>query len=266
MEPPRYNSIREKLDYELQDPVSFDLLTDAVTLSCGHNVNKDTINKIKKVCPLCSAPFTTYVNNPTIKNIAVIVEAMPQEIEKNPTKKAEQLFENAKNFAKKNNIAMAIQLLSEALDDSPNYEKAIGYRECLLDMLEIKQEIKQVEKKQKVDEFKTIEDILVRFPNLYKGLPDGGQFYDFQTTLRDILCQAPSLATKIPELTHNNSNNRTLYREQLIIMLGKLTTQGLVTLANNADELFKDKSDKILALRAYKPRPNELKKEYKAFC
>lgn len=45
------------------DPVSFELMTKAVSLKCGHELNANTVKKIllknkEILCPLCREPFT----------------------------------------------------------------------------------------------------------------------------------------------------------------------------------------------------------------
>lgn len=145
--PVSYEKFKENLTREIEDCFSTEQLNAAFTLPCGHNINESTIamlknisestiEKARKLCPQCSVPFKTPYKNLTIRNVVEIAKTMPDAIEiKDHTEEAEKLFGNSKSLCREGKIKEAITMVSKALDLSPNYQQAIGYNACLLDML-----------------------------------------------------------------------------------------------------------------------------------
>lgn len=144
MEVQRNNSlsIQKRLYEELKDPSSLGLYEEPVILvPCGHTSGESTLDKARKLCHICRAPFTQTVKNPTIKNLVEIVADMPEveevkEVEETDhTEEAEKLFDKVKGLVENKKYDEAVQSLAQVLVISPNYKEAIGYNSCLLTII-----------------------------------------------------------------------------------------------------------------------------------
>ena len=129
--PPNF---RDTVSENIEDPVSYELMTKAVTLvPCGHILNEDTAIQClarNKLCPLGKELIEKYIPNYTIRTLAEAAIAHPQE--EGPSEKAQQLFQQAKVLTEQNNHEAAIPLLLETLKLSPGYEKAQAYLDFCL--------------------------------------------------------------------------------------------------------------------------------------
>ena len=143
------------IDAELVDNVTYEPLTRARTLPCGHNFNEDAIRGIvadrngNKPCPNCRAPFRAAAPNLAIRNVVNArlalqqatptnpsVEAMAQ-LERaalsSPSMEATAHYEKGKRFAAQGNYEQAIQGCLAAITLSPDFAKAHAYLHFLLD-------------------------------------------------------------------------------------------------------------------------------------
>ena len=126
-------SLIERVTENIIDPVSFEFMTEAVTLfPCGHVLNEDTTIRCiaqTKLCPLDRRPIERYTPNFTVRDLAIIARDYPPE---GPSAEAQHHFEKGKALADQNNYEAAVPMLLEALQLSPGYEKAQAYLDLCL--------------------------------------------------------------------------------------------------------------------------------------
>nr|WP_166157964.1 hypothetical protein [Neochlamydia sp. AcF84]NGY95840.1 hypothetical protein [Neochlamydia sp. AcF84] len=130
-------NFRTLVSENIEDPVSRELMTQAVTLvPCGHTFNEDTIIQClaqRAICPLDRQPIKSYVPNYTIRQLAEAAESHPlEEIKQEPSEEAVKHFLRGKELYEKGNNAKAIEALLQAIELSPAYEKAQAFLECCL--------------------------------------------------------------------------------------------------------------------------------------
>lgn len=133
--PPQQSNYQRAILEKIEDPVSCELMTRAVTIvPCGHTLNEDTVTQCladNKLCPIDRQPIERYIPNYTVRHLAETVDSPPQE-EESYSPEAETHFLKGKTASEQGNMEGAIEALLEALRLSPCYEKAQSYLEFCL--------------------------------------------------------------------------------------------------------------------------------------
>jgi hypothetical protein len=147
----RLDNFIEDMTEDLTDSVSFELMTQAVDLRCGHSFNEKTIVDLSKdpssyICPKCRAPITDYKANFALRSLAgrvalapAPVEApivFPQSVEpenKKQIEEAEEYFRRGRALCDQGLQEEGVNALFKALELNPNYEKAHDYLEFITD-------------------------------------------------------------------------------------------------------------------------------------
>lgn len=134
----------------LTDCVSFELMTQAVSLNCGHSFNEQTIldlHSSRYNCPTCRTPIIDFKPNYTIRNLASeiatsaadpvesqAIASESSEPENNEQiKAAEEHFRQGRALCEQGLQDAGVQALYRALELNPNYEKALDYLEFVTD-------------------------------------------------------------------------------------------------------------------------------------
>ncbi|WP_052435856.1 leucine-rich repeat domain-containing protein [Neochlamydia sp. EPS4] len=130
-------TFRTTVSENIEDPVSGELMTRAVTLfPCGHTFNEDTVIQClarNKLCPLDRTLIERHAPNYTVRHLAETAESHPlEEIKHEPSEEAVGHFLRGKELAEKGDHATAIEALLQALQLTPTYEKAQAYLEFCL--------------------------------------------------------------------------------------------------------------------------------------
>ncbi|WP_213155388.1 leucine-rich repeat domain-containing protein [Neochlamydia sp. AcF65] len=130
-------TFRTTVSENIEDPVSGELMTRAVTLfPCGHTFNEDTVIQClarNKLCPLDRTLIERHAPNYTVRHLAETAESHPlEEIKREPSEEAVGHFLRGKELAEKGDHATAIEALLQALQLTPTYEKAQAYLEFCL--------------------------------------------------------------------------------------------------------------------------------------
>ncbi|WP_166157896.1 leucine-rich repeat domain-containing protein [Neochlamydia sp. AcF84] len=130
-------TFRTTVSENIEDPVSGELMTRAVTLfPCGHIFNEDTVIQClarNKLCPLDRTLIERHAPNYTVRHLAETAESHPlEEIKHEPSEEAVNHFLRGKELAEKGEHATAIEALLQALQLTPTYEKAQAYLEFCL--------------------------------------------------------------------------------------------------------------------------------------
>ncbi|WP_207391839.1 leucine-rich repeat domain-containing protein [Neochlamydia sp. AcF84] len=130
-------TFRTTVSENIEDPVSGELMTRAVTLfPCGHTFNEDTVIQClarNKLCPLDRTLIERHAPNYTVRHLAETAESHPlEEIRHEPSEEAVGHFLRGKELAEKGDHATAIEALLQALQLTPTYEKAQAYLEFCL--------------------------------------------------------------------------------------------------------------------------------------
>ncbi|BBI17765.1 leucine-rich repeat domain-containing protein [Neochlamydia sp. S13] len=130
-------TFRTTVSENIEDPVSGELMTRAVTLfPCGHTFNEDTVIQClarNKLCPLDRTLIERHAPNYTVRHLAETAESHPlEEIKHEPSEEAAGHFLRGKELAEKGEHATAIEALLQALQLTPTYEKAQAYLEFCL--------------------------------------------------------------------------------------------------------------------------------------
>ncbi|WP_207391840.1 leucine-rich repeat domain-containing protein [Neochlamydia sp. AcF84] len=130
-------TFRTTVSENIEDPVSGELMTRAVTLfPCGHTFNEDTLIQClarNKLCPLDRTLIERHAPNYTVRHLAETAESHPlEEIKHEPSEEAVNHFLRGKELAEKGEHATAIEALLQALQLTPTYEKAQAYLEFCL--------------------------------------------------------------------------------------------------------------------------------------
>ncbi|WP_213155391.1 leucine-rich repeat domain-containing protein [Neochlamydia sp. AcF65] len=130
-------TFRTTVSENIEDPVSGELMTRAVTLfPCGHTFNEDTVIQClarNKLCPLDRTLIERHAPNYTVRHLAETAESHPlEEIKHEPSEEAVGHFLRGKELAEKGDHANAIEALLQALQLTPTYEKAQAYLEFCL--------------------------------------------------------------------------------------------------------------------------------------
>ena len=133
--PPQQSNYQRAILEKIEDPVSCELMTRAVTIvPCGHTLNEDTVTQClahNKLCPIDRQPIERYIPNYTVRHLAETADSPPQE-EESYSVEAEAYFLKGKKASEEGNMEGAIDSLLEALRLSPCYEKAQAYLEFCL--------------------------------------------------------------------------------------------------------------------------------------
>ena len=122
------SEFRAQVIQSLEDPVSFNLMANALTLvPCGHILNEDTVNEIFQrtgLCPIDRTPIQRTVPNYHVRWL-VEVENNPQLKEKDPTPSQEAIdsFSRGKEFYNEGNYDASIAHFLDALRCCPTFEK-----------------------------------------------------------------------------------------------------------------------------------------------
>ncbi|WP_166157905.1 leucine-rich repeat domain-containing protein [Neochlamydia sp. AcF84] len=130
-------TFRTTVSENIEDPVSGELMTRAVTLfPCGHTFNEDTVIQClarNKLCPLDRTLIERHAPNYTVRHLAETAESHPlEEIKREPSEEAVGYFLRGKELVEKGEHATAIEALLQALQLTPTYEKAQAYLEFCL--------------------------------------------------------------------------------------------------------------------------------------
>ncbi|WP_213155389.1 leucine-rich repeat domain-containing protein [Neochlamydia sp. AcF65] len=130
-------TFRTTVSENIEDPVSGELMTRAVTLfPCGHTFNEDTLIQClarNKLCPLDRTLIERHAPNYIVRHLAETAESHPlEEIKHEPSEEAVNHFLRGKELAEKGEHATAIEALLQALQLTPTYEKAQAYLEFCL--------------------------------------------------------------------------------------------------------------------------------------
>ncbi|WP_052435855.1 leucine-rich repeat domain-containing protein [Neochlamydia sp. EPS4] len=130
-------TFRTTVSENIEDPVSGELMTRAVTLfPCGHTFNEDTVIQClarNKLCPLDRTLIERHAPNYTMRQLAETAESHPlEEIKHEPSEEAVGHFLRGKELAEKGDHTTAIEALLQALQLTPTYEKAQAYLEFCL--------------------------------------------------------------------------------------------------------------------------------------
>jgi tetratricopeptide (TPR) repeat protein len=146
-----HNNFIEDMTEGLTDGVSFELMTQAVDLKCGHSYNESTIVDLsrdlsKYLCPECRAPITGYQANYTIRRLAGRVALAPAAVEpqiivhqpiesnsKGQIEEAEEHFRRGRALCEQGKQEEGVNALFKALELDPNNEKAYSYLEFVTD-------------------------------------------------------------------------------------------------------------------------------------
>ena len=135
------SAYRAQMVETLEDPVSRELMTRAVTLvPCGHVFNEDTINQVlaqgSRLCPIGRCYIRRRIPNYTIRDLAQTTQAHPEERaqprEQEPTEESYAHFARAKALSEQDDYEGAITALLQALQISPHFQKAQAYLDFCL--------------------------------------------------------------------------------------------------------------------------------------
>jgi len=128
-------ALRATVTESIEDPVSAERMIKAVTVvPCGHIFNEDTVIQClarNKLCPLDRTPIERYIPNYNIRRLAETADVDSKEDE-GPTEEAKAHFSKGKELSEKGDYEAAITVFLEALQLSPNYEKAQAYLDFCL--------------------------------------------------------------------------------------------------------------------------------------
>ncbi len=145
---PNANHLLRNVLERVEDSVSFEPMTNAVVLNCGHSLNENTVLELRKdlpkcLCPECRTPITGYFPCFALRNIAGNVSTAPAApLPENPVKarpiisinseqekEAEEHYKTGKALCEQGKDKEGVLLLFRALELNPNYEKAQAYLE-----------------------------------------------------------------------------------------------------------------------------------------
>ncbi len=147
----RVSDFIEDMTEGLTDGVTFELMTQAVDLRCGHSYNESTIVNLSKdpakyLCPECRAPITEYKANFTIRRLAGRVVQAPalaepeihvpqfaEPVNNRQLEEAEEYFKRGRALCDQGKQEEGVTALFKALELNPNHEKAHSYLEFVTD-------------------------------------------------------------------------------------------------------------------------------------
>jgi hypothetical protein len=125
---------RDALLKILEDPISTDLMNQAVTLiPCGHTLNENIAIQCiarDKLCPLDKKPIDRHIPNYIIRDLVETNNQHP--IDKPPTQEAYNYFQQGKTLFEQKDYEGAIKPLLKALQISSAYEEAQRYLDFCL--------------------------------------------------------------------------------------------------------------------------------------
>ena len=127
---------------ELEDAVSFELMTKAVSIHpCGHVFNEDTIVQVlarNKLCPLDMQPIERYVPNYTVRNLAATADSPPLEEERKTSSNKEEYIDHLLRLLEEpaivNNPSLH-QLLGKEVEDDAAMVKRLAITAASLDTI-----------------------------------------------------------------------------------------------------------------------------------
>ncbi|WP_166157902.1 leucine-rich repeat domain-containing protein [Neochlamydia sp. AcF84] len=181
-------TFRTTVSENIEDPVSGELMTRAVTLfPCGHTFNEDTVIQClarNKLCPLDRTLIERHAPNYTVRHLAETAESHPlEEIKHEPSEEAVGHFLRGKELAEKGDHAAAIEALLQALQLTPTYEKAQAYLEFCL--------------KRSSEASSSLQSLPLAFSDKEKGkeksLPSADSYKERYTELLFNLLEEPSI-------------------------------------------------------------------------
>jgi tetratricopeptide (TPR) repeat protein len=141
----RANGLLETFSRRLEDGVTNEFLTTAVTLGCGHSYNESTIESLAKqdrskyLCPECRVPIQSYQPSYDLRNLAACIARLPppsEPKESSPQKEerpnevlmdAQAHLQRGRDLFDQGFQEESVAAILKALEINPNFEKALDF-------------------------------------------------------------------------------------------------------------------------------------------
>lgn len=139
------DGLLESFSQRLEDAVTSEPLTQAVTLNCGHSYNESTIVSLKKqdfskhICPECRTPIQSYQPSYALRNLAESIARLPlpsepkenspvkEEAPLEEQKEAQAHFQRGRALYDQGLQEKSVEAILKALELNPNFEKALDF-------------------------------------------------------------------------------------------------------------------------------------------
>jgi len=146
------DGLLESLSERLEDGVTSEPLTQAVTLNCGHSYNESTVVSLRKqdpskqLCPECRTPIQSFQPSYALRNLAESIALLPpssdpaespppQEKERSEpySEEAQAHFQRGKALYDQGLQEESVAAVLRALELNPNFEKALDFLDFITD-------------------------------------------------------------------------------------------------------------------------------------